>query len=72
LDTDSVQASAQILEQQTRSSRQQNLCQQLQEKSQALTEDEQLEAEECKELELLQRQNSDPSLLRSELQLPPE
>ena len=71
-DTDSVQASAQILEQQTRSSRQQNLCQQLQENSQALTEDEQLETEECKELELLQRQNSDPSLLRIELQLPPE
>jgi len=71
-DTDSVQASAQILEQQTRQSRQQNLCQRLQENSQTLTEDEQLEAEECKELKLLQRQNSDPSLLRIELQLPLE
>ncbi|NEQ24548.1 MAG: hypothetical protein F6K28_36665, partial [Microcoleus sp. SIO2G3] len=72
LDTDGVQASAQILEQQTRSSRQQNVCQRLQENSQALTEDEQIEAEECKELELLQRQNSDRSLLRIELQLSPE
>jgi hypothetical protein len=70
--TNSVQVAAQTLEQQNRSSHQQNLCKQLQERLQTLSEDEQLDAEECEELGLLRRQNSDPSLLRIELQLPPD
>ena len=70
--TNNVQVAAQTLEQQTRSSHQQNLCKQLQERLETLSEDEQLDAEECEELGLLRRQNSDPSLLRIELQLSPD